>query len=172
MSNDRKNVEKLDFVPLPASGHDSEPALEKGVELSGSEQIVGIGALCDFTDRPTIGDPTVHFRVTERCQLDSGSTVEIRDTGFNLSTTRHTTNIVPDPDPTAGLTLEFLTQEVLTLTGPEVRSNGSISEENHDWDELALCAQDAGLKITGDQLKALGYSITFTDRVRQHFPSQ
>lgn len=163
------NHEKSPQTPLPKQGGNRE---EGDAELPGSEQIVGIGALCDFVDSPEVEDPTARFRVTEYCQLDSGRTVAIRDTGFNLSRTLYTGNKAPDPDPTAGLTVEFLTQEVLNLTGPEVRPDGSTSEEDHDWDELALCAQNAGVKVTKDQLKALGYSIKFTDRVRQHFPSE
>lgn len=97
-------------------------------------------------------------------------TREVRDLGFNLSTTFYTGNIAPEPDPAGGLTVEFLTEEVMNVTGPEVRSDGSISEENRDWDELALCVQNADLTVTRSELKSLGYSITFADRVRQHFP--
>lgn len=159
--------------PSPKQGGgDRESTQGESTELSGSEQVVGIGALCDFLDSPQMGDPTVRFRVTEFCQLDSGRKVEIRDTGFNLSTMLHTGNRAPDPDPTAGLTLEFLAQEVLNLASPEVRPDGSISEEDHDWDELALCAFHAGVTVTSDQLKALGYSIEFTDRVKQRFSSE
>lgn len=158
--------------PKEQGGGDRESAQSEGSELSSSEQVVGIGALCDFLDSPQRADPTVRFRITEFCRLDSGRMVEIRDTGFNLSTMLYTGNKAPDPDPTAGLTLEFLTQEVLNLTGPEVRPNGRISEEDHDWDELALCAHHAGITVTRGQLKALGYSIEFTDRVKQHFPTK
>lgn len=170
MRNDRQETEHLAFAPLPTRGRDSKFAVGKGSHFSGAEQIVGIGALCDFVDRPKTGDRTVHFRVSEYCELDSGLAVEIRDLGFNLSTTFYTGNQAPNPDPAEGLTIEFLTEEVRNLTGPEVRSDGSVSEEEHDWDELALCAQNAGLKITGHELQALGYSVVFTERVKQQIP--
>lgn len=162
--------ENLTFSSLPEHERPPKSALGEDPEISGSEQIVGLGALCDFFHVPKIGDRTVHFRVTEYCALDNGLKVEIRDLGFNLSTTLYTGNKSPEPDPTTGLTIEFLTEEVLGLTGPEVRSDGTVSEEEHDWEELALCVRNTGLEVTGSALRGLGYSVTFTERVTQQIP--
>lgn len=167
METDGRRAGHLEFSPLPESGRPPRPPHGKNSEISGSEQVVGLGALCDFFHPPMVGDRTVHFSVTEYCELDNGQRAELRDLGFNLSTTLHTGNKPPDPDPTEGLTIEFLIEEVLQCTGPEVRLDGSTSEEEHDWEELALCVQNTGLKVTGEELRALGYSIAFTDRVKQ-----
>lgn len=167
MKSDRRPPNGLTFSPLPGPNRMPMSVLGGNFELSGSENVVGLGALCDFVRSPQIGDRTVSFRISEYCALDDGRTYEIRDLGFNLSTTFYTGIKPPDPDPTEELTIEILTEEVLHCTGPEARSDGSLSEEEHDWEELALCAQHAGLKVTGMELRALGYSVTFTDRVKQ-----
>lgn len=161
-----RKTKDLKFSSLPEHDRPPQSPLGENPEISGSEKVVGLGGLCDFYYLPTAGDRTVHFRIHEYCQLENGQKAELRDLGFSLSTALYKGNQHSNPHPTEGLTIEYLTDEVLRWTSPEVGTDGRVWED-HDWDELALFARDIGLKVTGEELSALGYSITFTERVKQ-----
>ncbi|MGQ7787043.1 hypothetical protein [Nesterenkonia sp. PF2B19] len=99
--------------------------------------------------------------------VDDGRRVMLRDLGFTLSSIRYTDGRAPEEDPATGLSLEDVIDEVRVTTGPEVRADGTVSDEEHDWDELAMFVRDIGLPVTADSLKAFGYAITVTGRVRE-----
>ncbi|WP_344684135.1 MULTISPECIES: hypothetical protein [Actinomycetes] len=157
----------MHFAPLPDGlGRPTRPLMDRPA-LSGDEVVVGLGAVCDLERVPRVGDPSVRFDIAEFVELDDGRPVLLRDLGFTLSSIRYTDGRAPEEDPTAGLSLEDVIDEVRATTGPEVRADGTVSDEEHGWDELALFVRDIGLTVTADRLKAVGYAITVTDRLRE-----
>lgn len=167
---DERESDDAVFAPLPTELRPPDDMPAPTPQISGDERITGLWALCDFRQVPSVGDPSVHFSVTEHCTLDDGRTVRLRDLGFTVSATRCPEAGTTEPDPMTGLTLESLTDLVLGTTGPAVRPDGSVVDAEHDWDEIAMFARDIGLDTTGEELEAVGYTISVADRVVQRLP--
>ncbi|GAA1180139.1 hypothetical protein [Nesterenkonia xinjiangensis] len=169
MTRQQEGSDRPEFSPLPESLRVAENVEPDDPVLDGSARIVELGAHCDFFHLPAVGDPSGHFAVTEYCTLDDGRAVKLRDLGFTLSATRYAPGGGREANPTSGLTLDVIAQEVRTTTAPDALPDGTVLDEEHDWEELALFARDAGLRTTSEELRELDYVFTFAERVVEQF---
>jgi len=62
-----------------------------------------------------------------------------------------------------GLTLEVLTNDVLTVVLPD----DDDDPEPHPWSWLSDLARARGLDVSADDLRALPYDVVFTDGLRR-----
>lgn len=163
--------------PLPEGWHyaalgelaDTAPSpFARTPALIGGERVVGIGALCDFTEEPNGGNPGLGISIFEHCVLDDGQKVHLDDRGFSHSPVRWTDGVtVETPSDAERPALESLRQDVLNCVLPEDLPDGSPPVEDHPWAELARSAQEAGVPVTAEELRRLEYFVEFTDRVKK-----
>lgn len=151
-----------DLADTPVSPFTSTPA------LTGRERVVGIGALCDFTQEPTGNNPELGIIIFEHCVLDDGQKVHLDDRGFSQSPVRWTDGVTVETLESAPAPpLESLTRDVLNCVLPEDLPDGSPPVEDHPWEDLARRAQRAGVSVTAGELRGLEYYVEFTERVRE-----
>lgn len=134
--------------------------------LTGGERVVAIGALCDFTQEPTGGNPGLGISIFEHCVLDDGQKVHLDDRGFTLSPVHWTDGVtVETPSHAERPSWESLRQDVLNCVLPEDLPDGSPPVEDHPWEELARSARVTGVQVSADELRRLEYFVEFTERV-------
>jgi hypothetical protein len=125
-------------------------------------RVVGLGAICNL--RPLRPDPRDQdFEVSEFVTLEDGHRVLLHDGGRGLTIGARSTGERQPPDVRSGLTLESLTDGVLTVVLPDDEDD----TEPHPWSWLSDLARARGLNVTADELRALPYDVVFTDELRR-----
>lgn len=124
----------------------------------GTPPVVGWAPYVPEPGVPVLDPRAISFRVTEFAVLSDGRRLRL-DTGRGFTTGG-------PGDPWGGLTLEGLTGDVLTTVLPD---DAEDTGEDHDWAELAGLLRAQGIDVAPEELRALPYSVEFSDRVRARF---
>ena len=147
------------WQPYPGA-HDGEAAFQLPPVEPG--RVVGLGAICDL--RPLRADPRDQdFEVSEFVTLEDGRRVLLHDGGRGFTMGVRSTGNRKPPDVRLGLTLEVLTNDVLTVVLPD----DDDDPEPHPWSWLSDLARARGLDVSADDLRALPYDVVFTDGLRR-----
>jgi len=145
------------WQPYPGA-HDGEAAFRLPSVAPG--RVVGLGAICDL--RPLRADPRDQdFEVSEFVTLEDGRRVLLHDGGRGFTMGVRSTGNRKPPDVRLGLTLEVLTNDVLTVVLPD-----DDDPAPHPWSWLSGLARARGLDVSADDLRALPYVVVFTDELR------
>jgi hypothetical protein len=136
------------WQPYPGA-HDGEAAFRLPPVEPG--RVVGLGAICDQD-----------FEVSEFVTLEDGRRVLLHDGGRGFATGIRSSGQSKPPDVRLGLTLEVLTNDVLTVVLPD----DDDDPEPHPWSWLSGLARARGLDVSADDLRALPYDVVFTDELR------
>ncbi|NYJ16967.1 hypothetical protein [Nesterenkonia sandarakina] len=156
------------YAPLPEPSTAPDSPFTRAPTLAGRERVVAIGALCDFAEVPTGGNPGLSVSIFEHCILDDGQRVHLDERGFTQSPMHRAdgvTVVTPASAPRPGR--ESLTQDVLNCVLPEDLPDGSPPVDDHPWEELARAAREAGVQVSAGQLRGLEYFVEFTERVEK-----
>jgi len=147
------------WQPYPGA-HDGEAAFRLPPVEPG--RVVGLGAICDL--RPLRADPRDQdFEVSEFVTLEDGRRVLLHDGGRGFATGIRSSGQSKPPDVRLGLTLEVLTNDVLTVVLPD----DDDDPEPHPWSWLSDLARARGLDVSADDLRALPYDVVLTDELRR-----
>ena len=147
------------WQPYPGA-HDGEAAFRLPPVEPG--RVVGLGAVCDLG--PTRADARDQaYKVSEFVTLEDGRRVLLHDGGRGFATGIRSSGQSKPPDVRLGLTLEVLTNDVLTVVLPD----DDDDPEPHPWSWLSDLARARGLDVSADDLRALPYDVVLTDELRR-----
>jgi len=147
------------WQPHPGA-HDGEAAFQLPPVEPG--RVDRLGAVCDL--RPLRADPRDQgFEVRAGVPLEHGRRVLLHDAGRGFTMGVRSTGNRKPPDVRLGLTLEVLTNDVLTVVLPD----DDDDPEPHPWSWLSGLARARGLDVSADDLRALPYVVVFTDELRR-----
>ena len=147
------------WQPYPEA-HDGEAAFRLPPVEPG--RVVGLGAVCDLSP-PRADARDQDFEVSEFVTLEDGRRVLLHDGGRGFATGIRSSGQSTPPDVRLGLTLEVLTNDVLTVVLPD----DDDDPEPHPWSWLSDLARARGLDVSADDLRALPYVVVFTDELRR-----
>ena len=147
------------WQPYPGA-HDGEAAFRLPPVEPG--RVVGLGAVCDLSP-PRADARDQDFEVSEFVTLEDGRRVLLHDGGRGFTMGVRSTGNRKPPDVRLGLTLEVLTNDVLTVVLPD----DDDDPEPHPWSWLSDLARARGLDVSADDLRALPYDVVLTDELRR-----
>ena len=127
-----------------------------------SNEVVGLGAWCDFVPPElSLASPgSVSFAVHEFAVLPGGRRITLHtDRGFGVWGPRRPTA----RDPLADMTAERIEANVRTTVLPD--EDGTTDEHPYAWLRMLLLMQ--GVNVTAETLKAVPYTVEFSDRLQR-----
>lgn len=127
----------------------------------GPVAVVSLGAWCDLDSSPAASSFTgTPFRVREFALLSDGREVTLLD-DRGWATSEPLGGTADDPE--ARMSLAHVVGNLSMAVLPD---DAEQTGEEHEWQHFVERLGDAGVAVTPDELRALPYHITLSDRLR------